>query len=580
MRAICVAGAILGLGACGPSAKTGVCKDSLIAGDLVITEVFADSKASDGGTGADTGKEWFEIYNASDRPLELEGLTITHSRPSGDKAKTHVMATVTIAPGQFFTLGNATPDLVPAYVDYGYSADLGDMFNTDGGKFVLACGDSEIDSAEYELVKEGHSRQLTSAQPPDYTLNDNLANWCEAGGSEFETSNFGTPGSDNDCTPIVIGQCNDGGTMRDVVSPAPGELVITEVMPNPAAVSDTTGEYFEARASVDVDLNGIGLDRAGDSSNPVVLSSPDCIHVAAGANALFAKSTDMVMNGGLPVPVLGMFNFALVDGTAAAPGDVQIVLGATVIDSVTWTSTRSGKAHSLDPNRIDSIANDDETAFCDATMPYGLGDLGSPNADNEACPIVVPAGMCDDGVAIRPIVKPTAGQLVITEVMINPKVESPAGVQEWFEITNTGATAFDVNELGLDQVAGTRLPDVIKSTKCKSVAPAGFALFAHTADPLTNGGLIDIDATYGFTLANTGGDIQVLDGATVLDAVAWGNVSATSFDGKSIQLDPAHFNTTDNNTVAITPGVYCLGATGYGDMMNLGTPRAANATCP
>ena len=76
---------VAALAACGPTDPEGTCKDTLLAGDLVITEVFADYKAAAGGTGTDDGKEWFEIYNASDRALELEGLTIVHSRPDGSK---------------------------------------------------------------------------------------------------------------------------------------------------------------------------------------------------------------------------------------------------------------------------------------------------------------------------------------------------------------------------------------------------------------------------------------------------------------------------------------------------------------
>ena len=74
--------------ACSPSSNKGDgCEDELVAGDLVITEVFADSKAPPGGAGTDEGKEWFEIYNAADRPLELEGMTIVHSRPDGAQGR-------------------------------------------------------------------------------------------------------------------------------------------------------------------------------------------------------------------------------------------------------------------------------------------------------------------------------------------------------------------------------------------------------------------------------------------------------------------------------------------------------------
>ena len=61
---------------CGPDSTGGACKDKLVAGDLVITEVFADFAAPAGGTGTDDGKEWFEIYNNADRPVSLKGMTI------------------------------------------------------------------------------------------------------------------------------------------------------------------------------------------------------------------------------------------------------------------------------------------------------------------------------------------------------------------------------------------------------------------------------------------------------------------------------------------------------------------------
>jgi hypothetical protein len=568
------------LAACGPSSEEGACKDNLIAGDLVITEVFADFKPPPGGSGEDEGKEWVEIYNASDRPVTLEGMTVVHSRPDDTKQEKHVMGNITIAPGQYFTLGNATSDLIPPYIDYGYAADLGGLYNSDGGKFALKCGDSEIDSAVYESVKSGKSRQLTSGQPPDYTLNDDQVNWCEAGDTEFEAGNFGTPGSDNDCTPVIIGQCNDNGTMRDAVLPMPGDAVITEVMPNPAVVSDAAGEWFEIQAVNPFDLNGVALDRAGDTTNPRPIESADCVHLTAGSYAVFAKNADMAMNGGLPAgTVLTTFTFALVDGTTAEPADVQLVVGSTVIDKVTWTSTRSGRSHALDPDLTDPIANDTEGNFCDGSTPYGPGDnLGTPGAVNDQCTLLPPAGMCDDAGTIRAIVKPAAGAVVITEVMINPIIETPAG-PEWFEIKNTSGTAFDLNELGLDRVSDTRLPDVIASPTCKSVAPGGYALFARSADPLVNGGLMTVDATFGITMPNTAGDVRVMDGDTVLDAVTWGSVSAAMYDGKSLALDPDSETAAANDTPIPMPP-WCVGTTEYGTLANYGTPRMANAQCP
>lgn len=575
MRLAVVLAALTPLAACGPDDTSSACKDNLIAGDLVITEVFADYAAPSGGTGTDDGKEWFEIYNNADRPVSLKGLTIVHSRPDDSKAATHTMTDVTVAPGQFFTLGNATSDLVPAYVDYGYSADLGGFYNADGGKLALKCGDSEIDSAIYDTVKSGHSRQLTNQGPPDYTLNDDQASWCEAKDTEFETNNFGTPGQDNDCSPVISGSCLGTTGMRPVVAPLAGDLVITEVMSNPGAVSDTVGEWFEVKALNDVDLNGMNVDRADDSTAAETITSPSCVHLDSGQYGIFVKNVDMAMNGGLPAaPILGTFKFAL-----TASGNIQLLLGGGLIDAVAFTTPElSGKSRQLDPDLTNSIANDTESNFCAGTTAFGAGDLGTPGAANAQCPLVAPPGSCNAGGTIRPIVKPAAGKLVITEIMVNPKVETSPGQQEWIEITNTGATAFDVNGLGIDQAAGTRLPDIITGD-CISVPPGGYALFAHTTDPAANGMLTGINATYGFTLSNAGGDVQILDGTTVLDSVTWGAVTAASFDAKTLQLDPDFYDAAANDMATGAGTKWCVGAAPYGDGTNLGTPKTANAQC-
>ncbi|MBA3460453.1 MAG: lamin tail domain-containing protein [Deltaproteobacteria bacterium] len=573
MRVVLFAG-LFAVSSCGPSASGDGCKDKLLPGDIVITEVFADAKAPPGGSGTDEGKEWFEIYNATDRPVELKGMTVTHSRPDGvDKAKSHVMDDMTIGPGQFLTLGNTTPDLVRPFVDYGYSADLGDFFNSDGGKLVLQCKSTLIDGATYESVKEGHARQLSNAQPPDYSINDDPSQWCQADDSEFETGNFGTPGSDSDCAPVIVGQCSEGGAMRDAVSPMPGDLVITEVMPNPGAVSDTAGEWFEVLAKTDVDLNGVGLDRAGDSSNPNLVNSATCIRLRTGQYAVFAKNADMTMNGGLPNPISGTFSFALIDGTAAAPGDVRLMAGTNVIDAVTWTSSRSARSHALDPDFLNAADNDAESNFCDGSTVFGSGDQGTPGVANPQCAGST-VGMCDPGTGVlRPIVRPIAGQVVITEFLANPaNVTGFTDAQrEWFEIKNTGIAAFDLNELGLARTGGTA--NVIQSAMCKPVAAGGYALFARSNDPAVNAMLPAVDAVFTFSLIDTTGNIEVRDNANaVLDVITYPSVTS----GVSKSLDPDQQTTAGNDT----PANFCAGVGGYGDMSNMGTPKADNAQCP
>jgi hypothetical protein len=560
----------LALVACGPGGgdTPGECVDDLIiSGDLVITEVFADADGPT--TTADDGREWFEVYNNADRPLDLEGLTITYSRPDGSGTpKTHVIATSTTLPANsYLVLGNTLPDLVPSWVDYGYADGLGDLNNTDG-KFTLTCGAREIDSAVYDMVDPGLSRQFDGGGLPDYTANDDLANWCAAtpeAGDEFDPENFGTPGSPNeDCEVIVAGQCNDGGTMRDTVPPAPGDLVITEVMPSPEAVGDDLGEWFEVLVTRDVDLNGVGLDRGGDTSNPNLIESEDCLAVTAGTLLVFARSSDMAVNGGLPA-VTAEFRFTMVSGSVASPGDVQLMLGTTTIDGFTWTRSSNGESLQVDPDSANAVDNDLEANWCNGTVAYGAGDLGTPGAMNAECATIVPPGMCvDEGTGnVRNVIKPTAGEIVITEWMPNPSlVNDNAG--EWVEVQ--ALAAFDLNGLQLGDAALATSPVVTAST-CVPIASGAYALFAQGSDPLVNGMLPPVDGTFptGVDLVNTNGTVQVgIDGAP-LDMKTW----VSSAAALSIQIDT---DGTQCNAPATTP-LY--------NGIDAGTPEAVHAAeCP
>jgi hypothetical protein len=561
--------------ACGPDTGNGnVCK-GIVPGDLVITEVFADYVAPSGQSGADAGQEWFELYNAGTKPVDVSGLTLLHSRPDGSKENSHVVATdrneITLIPGAYLVVGNLDP-AVPLdgspWVTYAYGNDLGELYNSGGGKLTLRCGSTEVDVANYDGIKPGKSRQFDGSTEPEYQINDNLERWCESSNNEFAAGGFGTPGERSDCTPVVAGMCSDSGIMRPTVAPVAGDLVITEYMASPSKSDDAKGEWVEVQAKSDVDLNGLVVDRAGDSSAGDVITDAACLRIAAGSYAVLGKSADVATNGMLPA-ISALFKFSIVSGSAASPGDIQLLAGATVIDAVRWTKSSNGKSRALDPNASTAASNDDESNFCDGSTAYGAGDFGTPGMANPMCNTVA-VGMCNDAGVSRPIVKPSAGTLVITEFIPNP-----AGTdsdREWFEIKNTGATAFDLNGLGLDREIGdSSAPNLIISPDCKSIAAGQYALFAHRLDPMMNGGLPTVDATFGFAMP-TSGDIRVLDGTTVLDKIIW----TTAPTNASSALDPDKTNVTDNDTAAS----FCAAVSPYGDMTNKGTPKADNAQCP
>src|SRR5579883_102427 len=85
--------------ACSPSVQS--CAVPIAAGELVITEVFADPHGSGGGP------PWFELYNATPRWLQLDGLELAHDRPGVATEHSHVVASGSVRPGGYFVLGAA-----------------------------------------------------------------------------------------------------------------------------------------------------------------------------------------------------------------------------------------------------------------------------------------------------------------------------------------------------------------------------------------------------------------------------------------------------------------------------------------
>lgn len=344
--------------ACVPSADRAPCTDAIGAGDLVITEVLANP------TGPDEGREWFEIYNATDRPLDLAGLSIVHSRPDGSNQAVHHMRPQPLAPGAYLALGDVDPDHRPATLGYGYAGDLGALYNSGGGKLALACGDTVIDAITYDQIEEGHAREL-GAGVLDASANDDPASWCRADTS-FDGVDRGTPGQPNDCTPLAPGQCLDQGSARDIQAPAAGALAISEIMPSPAV--QPAGEWFEIvnRGGASFDLAGLALDRADDSRAPDAIQGPACAPIAPGAYALFARSADAAANGGLPA-VDATFGFAMPDDH----GDVRVLAGSAVLDTVTWSGSMKAVSQQLVPTS------------CPAVTAYGDGaNEGTPKEAN------------------------------------------------------------------------------------------------------------------------------------------------------------------------------------------------------
>ena len=142
---------------------------------------------------------------------------------------------------------------------------------------------------------------------------------------------------------------------------------------------------------------------------------------------------------------------------------------------------------------------------------------------------------------------PTPGEVVVNEIMYDPPSGQPSG-NEWVEVFNRSSRTVDLQ--GLVFSDGPNAADPIAESV--PLAPGGYVVLVRNA--------ADFDAAYpgvvriaitGFPALNNSGDTpQLLDGATVLDAVpyqpSWGGADASleRIDPDGPSDDASNFGTT------------------------------------
>lgn len=353
------------------------------AADIVITEFMKDPN-----TVGDNAGEYLEIYNAGTSAVDIEGWTI------GDNDNDATVldnggAGIMVAPGQYFVLGAngdaATNGNVAVDFEYIQNDGAGNQLFLSNGADEIRLLDASgllVDEILYDdgvlwAEASGEALELNFAAQ-DATSNDDPANWalstCTIAGGPLCNPDLGTPGTaSNNCT-----------TMPCPVDNGNGQLLITEIMQNPAAVFDDAGEYVEVYnpGAVAVDMNGYTFSAGGSE---MLMTS---VMVPAGGYVVFQRNGDMLMNGGLPAGYAydsGIFlsngsqSVVIQDGASNLVCRVDYDNGATFPDP-------NGASMSLNPSAFDVDMANDGANWCESTSTYGAGDLGTPGAANDVCP--------------------------------------------------------------------------------------------------------------------------------------------------------------------------------------------------
>lgn len=254
------------------------------------------------------------------------------------------------------------------------------------GDFEINVGERD-DTTPTEPPTEpatGTAPEATEASPPGTTTETAPDTTTETTSDSSTESPTETPTKSPTDTPTATESddeststpTDDGGTSVSALSE--GDLVITEVMIDPEATSDSTSEWFELSVAHPdpVDLDGLVLRDSGTDSHTV----SGLGEVPSGAHVTFAASHDGANAAGFSA------DYAYGGLAFGNTGDDLIVTnGSDVIDQVAWDDAPTGRSWSLDPAARDAVANDDSSNWCAAETQLGGGDYGTPGEPNTDC---------------------------------------------------------------------------------------------------------------------------------------------------------------------------------------------------
>lgn len=151
-----------------------------------------------------------------------------------------------------------------------------------------------------------------------------------------------------------------------------GDLLISEVMANPSAVSDVNGEWFELfNASANsIDINGLTI--SDDGSNSHQINNGASLLIASGAYLVLGRNSDIAQNGGY------IADYVYSNFTLGNTQD-QIILSDNTneIIRLNYTGAPFG-ASGISAELINQLINPNESNYQLSQNPYGLGDIGTP----------------------------------------------------------------------------------------------------------------------------------------------------------------------------------------------------------
>lgn len=181
-------------------------------------------------------------------------------------------------------------------------------------------------------------------------------------------------------------------------TPVAGDLIISEILANPAAVGDTTGEWFEVFNNTEniIDLSGLLI--RDDGSNQHIVTSGSPILIGAHEYFVFGRSNDTAVNGNYEADYV-YSNFTL----GNTSDEIVLEFDGNTIASLFYNDSSlfgvSGNSAEFDGSNFQLTG---------AGYLFGAGDVGTPGAVGSTTLFTVIEDNEDDDSDIVGVPEPTS----------------------------------------------------------------------------------------------------------------------------------------------------------------------------
>ena len=186
-----------------------------------------------------------------------------------------------------------------------------------------------------------------------------------------------------------------------LASIAPGDLIISEVMANPSAVSDADGEWFELHNLTGNSLDINGLTISDNGSNLHVIDNGGSLIIDPFGYLVLGRNGNSALNGGITVDYV-YNNFVL------SNSEDEIII-SSLSTEIVRLEYGAGFAVAGESQELSGTVGFplDDSDYVSSISVYGVGDLGTPGS----------AGDSSWTIAVQPVPIPPAIWLFSSAVL-------------------------------------------------------------------------------------------------------------------------------------------------------------------